>query len=61
MKYKVRLKVIGYYEAYVEADSPCEAEDIAIYDHFSEADFGELEDADCDIEYVEDMDGERHF
>ena len=47
MKCKVKLKVVGYYEAYVDADSPDEAENIAIYDNFAEAHFGELEDADC--------------
>ena len=46
---------------YVDADSPGEAENIAIYDKFAEAHFGELEDADCFVEYVEDEDGERYF
>ena len=61
MKCKVKLKVVGYYEVYVDADSPGEAENIAIYDKFSEAHFGELEDADCFVEYVEDENGERYF
>lgn len=61
MKCKVKLKVVGYYEVYVDADSPGEAEHIAIYDKFAEAHFGELEDADCFVEYVEDEDGERYF
>ena len=30
MKCKVKLKVVGYYEAYVDADSTGEAENIAI-------------------------------
>ena len=61
MKYKVRLKVVGHYEAYVDADSLGEAENIAIYDKFVDAHFGELEDADCFVEYVEDEDGKRYF
>ena len=61
MKCKVKLKVVGYYEAYVDADSLGEAESIAIYDNFAKAHFGELEDADCFVEYVEDENGERYF
>ena len=61
MKCKVKLKVVGYYEVYVDADSPGEAENIAIYDKFVDAHFGELEDADCFVEYVEDEDGKRYF
>ena len=61
MKCKVKLKVVGYYKVYVDAASPDEAENIAIYDNFAEAHFGELEDADCFVEYVEDEDGERYF
>ena len=61
MKCKVKLKVVGYYQAYVDADSPDEAENIAIYDKFADAHFGELEDADCFVEYVEDEDGKRYY
>ena len=61
MKYKVKLKVVGHYEAYVDADSLGEAENIAIYDKFADAHFGELEDADCFVEYVEDEDGKRYY
>ena len=61
MKCKVKLKVVGHYEVYVDADSPGEAENIAIYDNFADAHFGELEDADCFVEYVEDESGERYF
>lgn len=61
MKCKVKLKVVDYYEAYVDADSPDEAENIAIYDKFADAHFGELEDADCFVEYVEDEDGKRYY
>ena len=61
MKCKVKLKVVGYYEVYVDADSPGEAENIAIYDKFVDAHFGELEDADCFVEYVEDEDGKRYY
>ena len=61
MKCKVKLKVVGYYEVYVDANSPGEAENIAIYDNFAEAHFVELEDADCFVEYVEDENGERYF
>ena len=46
---------------YVDADSLGEAENIAIYDNFAEAHFGELEDADCFVEYVEDENGERYY
>ena len=61
MKCKVKLKVVGYYEVYVDANSPGEAENIAIYDNFADANFGELEDADCFVEYVEDEDGKRYY
>ena len=61
MKCKVKLKVVGYYEVYVDADSPGEAENIEIYDKFADAHFGELEDADCFVEYVEDEDGKRYY
>lgn len=61
MKCKVKLKVVGYYKAYVDADSPDEAENIAIYDKCADANFVELEDADCFVEYVEDEDGERYY
>lgn len=61
MKCKVKLKVVGHYEVYVDADSPDEAENIAIYDKFADAHFGELEDADCFVEYVEDEDGKRYY
>lgn len=44
-----------------DADSPDEAENIAIYDKFADAHFGELEDADCFVEYVEDEDGKRYY
>ena len=46
--YDVSLKVTGYYRTTVRAGSYKDAERKAI-EAFEEADFGELEDIDCEI------------
>lgn len=54
-KYKVTMKVEGYFEVEVEAENVEQARRNAS-DAFYGADFGELKDIDADIISVEDED-----
>lgn len=56
MKYYVNYTVEARYIAEVEADSLEEAMELA-QDKFFEANFGEAEDIDGDVIYIEDNDG----
>ena len=47
-EYEVGLRVEGRYYTKVKASSFEEARELAI-DNYSDADFGELEDIDCDV------------
>ena len=54
-KYKVTMKVEGYFEAEVEAENVDQARRTAI-DKYYGADFGQLKDSDAKIVVVEDED-----
>ena len=56
MKYFVDFTVKGYYTAEVEADNLDEAKEKAA-SAFSEADFGELFDAESKMRFIEDENG----
>lgn len=58
MKYYITYKIEARYTAAVEAASLDEAKEIAD-EQFWEADFGEAEDIDGEVVYVEDEKGNR--
>lgn len=59
-KYKVTMKVEGYFEVEVEAENVDQARRIAI-DKYYGADFGQLKDPDAKIVVVEDEDNVWHY
>ena len=59
-KYKVTMKVEGYFEVEVEAENVEQARRNAS-DAFYGADFGELKDIDADIVSVVDGDNNWHY
>ena len=59
-KYKVTMKVEGYFEAEVEAENVDQARRTAI-DKYYGADFGQLKDPDAKIVVVEDEDNIWHY
>lgn len=59
-KYKVTMKVEGYFEAEVEAENVDQARRTAI-DKYYGADFGQLKDSDAKIVVVEDEDNIWHY
>ena len=59
-KYKVTIKVEGYFEVEVEAENVDQARRTAI-DKYYGADFGQLKDPDAKIVVVEDEDNIWHY
>ena len=59
-KYKVTIKVEGYFEVEVEAEHVDQARRTAI-DKYYAADFGQLKDPDAKIVVVEDEDNIWHY
>lgn len=59
-KYKVTMKVEGYFEAEVDAENVDQARRTAI-DKYYGADFGQLKDSDAKIVVVEDEDNIWHY
>lgn len=59
-KYKVTIKVEGYFEVEVEAENVDQARRTAI-DKYYGADFGQLKDSDAKIVVVEDEDNIWHY
>lgn len=59
-KYKVTMKVEGYFEVEVEAENVDQARRTAI-DKYYDADFGQLKDSDAKIVVVEDEDNIWHY
>lgn len=59
-KYKVTMKVEGYFEVEVEAENVDQARRTAI-DKYYGADFGQLKDPDAKIVVVEDEDNVWHY
>lgn len=59
-KYKVTMKVEGYFEVEVEAENVDQARRTAI-DKYYGADFGQLKDSDAKIVVVEDEDNVWHY
>lgn len=59
-EYKVKIKIEGYIEADVEAESVEQARRDAI-EAFYEADFGELKDADAKIVTIMDENNIWHY
>ena len=59
-KYKVTMKVEGYFEVEVEAENVDQARRTAI-DKYYGADFGQLKDPDAKIVVVEDEDNIWHY
>ena len=52
-KYTVSFRTVGYYYVEVDANSSNDAADIA-QGYWENANFGELEDLDASISYIED-------
>ena len=59
-KYKVTMKVEGYFEVEVDAENVDQARQTAI-DKYYGADFGQLKDSDAKIVVVEDEDNIWHY
>lgn len=59
-KYKVTMKVEGYFNVEVEAENVDQARRTAI-DKYYGADFGQLKDPDAKIVVVEDEDNIWHY
>lgn len=59
-KYKVTMKVDGYFEVEVDAENVDQARRTAI-DKYYDADFGQLKDPDAKIVMVEDEDNVWHY
>lgn len=59
-KYKVKMKVEGYFNVEVEAENVDQARRTAI-DKYYGADFGQLKDSDAKIVVVEDEDNVWHY
>ena len=59
-KYKVTMKVDGYFEVEVDAENVDQARRTAI-DKYCDADFGQLKDPDAKIITVEDEDNIWHY
>lgn len=59
-KYKVTMKVEGYFNVEVEAETVDQARRTAI-DKYYAADFGQLKDPDAKIVVVEDEDNIWHY
>lgn len=59
-KYKVTMKVEGYFNVEVEAENVDQARRTAI-DKYYDADFGQLKDPDAKIVVVEDEDNIWHY
>ena len=59
-KYKVTMKVEGYFEVEVDAENVDQARQTAI-DKYYGADFGQLKDSDAKIVVVEDEDNVWHY
>lgn len=59
-KYKVTMKVEGYFNVEVEAENVDQARRTAI-DKYYAADFGQLKDSDAKIVVVEDEDNIWHY
>ena len=59
-KYKVTMKVEGYFNVEVEAENVDQARRTAI-DKYYGADFGQLKDSDAKIVVVEDEDNIWHY
>ena len=59
-KYKVTMKVEGFFEVEVEAENVDQARRSAI-DKYCDADFGQLKDPDAKIVTVEDEDNVWHY
>lgn len=59
-KYKVTIKVEGYFEVDVDAENVDQARRTAI-DKYCDADFGQLKDPDAKIVVVEDEDNVWHY
>lgn len=59
-KYKVTMKVEGYFNVEVEAENVGQARRTAI-DKYYGADFGQLKDPDSKIVVVEDEDNVWHY
>ena len=59
-KYKVTIKVEGYFEVEVDAENVDQARRTAI-DKYYGADFGQLKDPDAKIVVVEDEDNIWHY
>ena len=59
-KYKVTMKVEGYFKVEVEAENVEQARQNAS-DAFYDADFGELKDIDANIVNVKDEDNIWHY
>ena len=59
-KYKVTMKVEGYFNVEVEAENVDQARRTAI-DKYYGADFGQLKDSDAKIITVEDEDNVWHY
>lgn len=59
-KYKVTMKVEGYFNVEVEAENVDQARRTAI-DKYYVADFGQLKDPDAKIVVVEDEDNIWHY
>ena len=59
-KYKVAMKVEGFFEVEVDAENVDQARRTAI-DKYYGADFGQLKDSDAKIVVVEDEDNIWHY
>ena len=59
-KYKVAMKVEGFFEVEVDAENVDQARRTAI-DKYYDADFGQLKDSDAKIVVVEDEDNIWHY
>ena len=59
-KYKVTMKVEGFFEVEVDAENVDQARRTAI-DKYYDADFGQLKDPDAKIVVVEDDDNVWHY
>lgn len=59
-KYKVTMKVEGYFEVDVDAENVDQARRTSI-DKYYGADFGQLKDSDAKIVVVEDEDNIWHY